>query len=280
MFAFHSTHAGLRHRRFASAHLCRLATFVLAGFSLGHACAQSNGDDDSPITPYRPSVSSPAQLPVPGQLEAELGGLRMRNDDMRRSSLPATLKLAFSKEWGVVVSGEAHVWSRDLTMPGDAGRAQGAGDTNVVLKRAFIVDDATAFGIELGTKLHTASERIGSGHTDATLNTIFSRDIGPVHMDANLNATRLGAADDSASRIQKGASASFSGPLSDKWGLTGELSGTRRSGADSSAQWLAALTYSPTKRLTFDIGIARAFRPTPATMQFFTGIVFPITRLW
>jgi hypothetical protein len=249
----------------------------LIGLGLAALCIAAHADDEGDaITPYRPSVSSPAQLPVPGQLEVELGGLHARSDDTRRSSLPYAFKLAFSKEWGVVIGGEAHVWARD-----DAGiKAQGLGDTTLVLKRAWIVDDATAFGAELGAKLATANDSIGSGRADYTLNTIFSRDIGPVHMDANLNATRLGVFDDGTGRTQIGASASFSGALSDHWGLTGEVSGTHRSGTANGTQVLTALTYSPSKRLTFDFGVARAFRPTPATTQVFAGVVFPLAKLW
>ena len=242
---------------------------------LAALCTLAAAADDDAITPYRPSVSSPAQLPVPGQVEIELGGLHARSDDSRRSSLPYTFKLAFSKEWGLVVGGEAHVWARD-----DSGKAQGLGDTTLVLKHAWIVDDATAFGVELGTKLPTANDSIGSGRADYTLNTIFSRDIGPVHMDANLNATRLGVFDDGTGRTQFGASSSFSGALSNHWGLTGEVSGTHRSGAANGTQLLAAFTYSPSKRLTFDVGLARAFRPTPATTQVFAGVVFPLAKLW
>ena len=248
--------------------LIGLSTLVLAG-------AARAADDDDAISPYRPSVSSPAQLPLAGQLEFELGGLRARADDTKRSSLPYQFKLAFSKEWGLLIGGEAHVWVRDA-----GGRQQGLGDTSIVLKRAWIVDEASAFGMELGVKLPTANDNIGSGKTDTTLNTIYSRDLGAVHMDANLNATRLGLVDPGSSRTQVGASASFSTPLSEHWGVTGEVSGTRRSGADSSVQWLTALTWSPSKRLTFDVGVARAVRPTPAATSLFAGVVFPIARLW
>ena len=252
-------------------HHHRLALGLLVLCGSAHA---ADVDDDA-ITPYRPSVSSPAQLPVPGQLEVELGGLHARSDDTRRSSVPYAFKLAFSKEWGVVIGGEAHVWARD-----DTGRTQGLGDTTLILKRAWLVDEATAFGAELGAKLPTANDSIGSGRADYTLNTIFSRDIGPVHMDANLNATRLGVFDDGTGRTQIGASASFSGALSDHWGLTGEVSGTHRSGTANGTQVLTAITYSPSKRLTFDFGVARAFRPTPATTQVFAGVVFPLAKLW
>ena len=250
------------------------ATLLLLG-AAAHA-ADSDGDDrGDAITPYRPSVSSPAQLPVPGQLEFELGGLHVRSDAARRSSLPYQLKLAFSPQWGVLVGGEAQVWAHD-----DGGRAQGLGDTSLVLKRAWIVDDASAFGMEFGTKLPTANDAIGSGKADYTLNTIASRDFGSAHLDVNLNATRLGLAETGSARTQFGASASVSTGLSEHWGLTGELSGTHRTGADNSHQVLAALTYSPSKRLTFDVGVARALRPKPAATSVFAGVVFPIAKLW
>ena len=232
-------------------------------------------DDDDAITPYRPSVSSPAQLPRAGQLEFELGGLNARSDGSRRSSLPYQFKLAFDKEWGVLLGGEAHVWARD-----DSGRSSGIGDTTLVLKRAWIVDEASAFGMELGAKLPTANDSIGSRKADITVNTIYSRDFGALHMDANFNATRLGAVDAGTSRTQLGASASFSTALSERWGLTGELSGTHRGGADNGSQVLSAITYSPSKRLTFDVGVARALRPKPATTSLFAGVVFPIAKLW
>ncbi|VTU13827.1 hypothetical protein SRS16CHR_00785 [Variovorax sp. SRS16] len=250
-----------------------LAAMALAGAGAAHA---ADDDEGPPITPYRPSVSSPAQLPYPGQLEFELGGLRMSDGTSHRSSLPYLFKLAFSNEWGVLVGGDAHVWTQD----NDLGRSQGVGDTTVTLKRAWIVDDASAFGMEFGVKIPTARDTIGSGKTDYTINTIYSRDFGPVHMDANLNATRLGLADPGSARTQLGASTSFSIPLSEHWGLTGEVSGTHRRGADNGLQFLSALTFSPNKRLTFDFGIAHAVRPRPAANSLFAGVVLPLGQLW
>jgi len=250
----------------------------LAGLSLvatAAASAAHAADADGAITPYRPSVSSPAQLSLAGQLEFELGGLQVRAGDARRRSLPYLFKLAFSKEWGVLVGGEAHVWSRQ-----GSDEVQGLGDTVLTLKRGWIVDDASALGLELGAKLATANDRIGSGKADVTVNAIYSRDLGAVHMDANLNATRLGLVEPGTSSTQIGASAAFSTALADRWGMTGEVSGSRRSGADSGLQLLAALTFSPNPRLTFDIGVARAPRPVPAATSLFSGVVLPLARLW
>ncbi len=256
-------------RRFA----CRFAWVVATASG---ACTAARAEAGfAPVTPYRPSVSSPAQLPAAGQVEAEIGGLRQKSDDSRRSSVPYLVKLALDNEWGVLLGGEARVWQRD-----DSGSTQGRGDTSLVLKRAWAVEEGTALGIELGAKLATANDTIGSGKTDVSLNTIYSRDFGPVHMDANLNATRFGLREPGVSRSQWGASAAFSTALSPQFGLTGELSGTRRSGAENGVQVLAALTWSPSKLLTFDLGLARAMRPAPATTAVFAGMVFPLARLW
>ena len=255
---------------------CLIANLAWTGVAaLMLSTTASAAEDDDAITPYRPSVSSPAQLPVAGQLEFELGGLQSRSGNARRGSFPYQFKLAFSPDWGVLVGGEAHVWAHD----GDV-RSQSLGDTNIVLKRAWIVDDASAFGMEFGAKLPTARSDVGSGKADYAVNTIYSRDLGAVHLDANVNATRLGLVDAGSSRTQLGASASFSTSLSAQWGVTGEVSGTHRAGADNSVQLLTALTFSPTKHLTFDIGVARALRPTPASTLLFAGAVFPITKLW
>lgn len=251
------------------------AACLTATSMLGISAAALADEGFEPVTPYRPSVSSPAQLPASGQLELEFGGLRQRTTDSRRTSTPYLFKLAFDKEWGVLLGGEAHVWQRDAD-----GHAQGLGDTTLTLKRAWAVDEESAVGMELTAKLPTANDAIGSGKADGTLNAIYSRDLGPVHLDANLNATRLGLAETGTSRTQLGASASFSTALSANWGLAGELSGTRRAGAEHGSQVLAAVTYSPSKLVTFDLGVARATHPTPATTALFAGVVFPLAKLW
>ncbi|MES2160906.1 MAG: transporter [Pseudomonadota bacterium] len=233
-------------------------------------------EDGPPITPYRPSVSSPAQLPAAGQLELELGGLSSKSDDGRRNSLPYALKLGFNEQWGIVLGGEAYVSAPD----GSGGHARGIGDTLFVLKRAFVLDEGSALGLELGAKAPTARDSIGSGRADYSLNGIYSRDMGSVHMDANLNATRLGAYDAGSGRVQTGLSASFSSPVNEQWGVTGEWSGTRRSGAASTAQVLVALSYSPSKRLTVDVGAAHGLNSASPNWAFFSGVVLPLAQLW
>ena len=251
----------------------RLASYALLTLVWGPAVAAS----DDAVTPYRPSVSNPAQLPAAGQLELELGALHSRTDGSRRDSLPYLFKLGFDARWGVLVGGEALVVQRDDS---GAPRVRGLGDTNLIAKRAFVIDDATAFGLEAGVKIPTARSAIGTAHADYVINTIASRDIGVAHLDANLNATRIGAPDPGTASVQTGLSASLSHPLTPQVALTGEVSGTRRHGSASTAQILVALSYSPSKQLTLDTGLIRGLNPASPQLALFAGVVLPIARLW
>lgn len=242
---------------------------------LGALWLPAHAADEGGVTPYRPSVSTPAQLPLAGQLEFELGGLASNNPDGRYNSLPYTFKYAFNREWGVLLEGEAFV-----SAPTDNGRVHGFGDTLLVLKRAFNVADATAFGLELAARLPTAPNGTGSGNTDWTINAIYSQDFGKnLHMDLNLNETRLGAPDPGAARMQTGLSGAFSHPLDEHWTATWELSGTRNSGAASTAQVLGALSYAPNPDLVIDVGLAHGLNPGSPKWSFFTGMVVPLARL-
>lgn len=246
----------------------------LALLLLATCALTAHAGDGGGVTPYRPSVSTPAQLPTPGQLEFELGGLATNDSDGRRNSLPYTFKLAFNREWGVLLEGEAFV-----SAPTDAGRAHGIGDTSFVLKRAFVVDDTTAFGLELAARLPTAKDDIGSGKTDWTVNGIYSQDLGKLHIDLNLNQTRLGAPDPGAARMQSGASAAFSHPLDERWTATWEWSGTRNRGAASTGQLLGALSYAPNRDLVVDVGVAHGLNSASPDWSLVTGFVMPLARL-
>jgi len=231
-------------------------------------------DNLPPVTPYRPSVASPAQLPAPGQLELELGGLSARGGGDRRDSLPYQLKLAFSDKWGILIGGEAAVADRQ----GDE-RTSGFGDTTFTVKRTWVLDEPTAVGLELAAKAPTAGDGIGSGKADYTINGIFSRDLGSVHMDLNLNETRQGAPDAGTGRMQAGWASSFSTQIADKWTATTELSGMRQKNAPHTVQLLAALTYSPTPRMAIDVGVAKGLASVSQDWSLFGGIVLPLANL-
>ena len=242
------------------------------------AAAHADDDGGPAVVPYRPSVSTPAQLSAPGYLELEAGGLRTAGPDhgSSRDTIPYTLKLAFSPDWGIRVGGDA--WVRQAE-PGD--RHGGAGDTTVVLKRRFAVDDATAWGLELGEKFATAGSTLGSGHADTTVNGIFSSDFAPSwHTDLNLNETRLGVASGQPRAWQIGWAAAVSRSLTDAWGAVGEFSGTRQAGTLSTSQFLLAASWNQSPAAVFDFGAAHGLSDASPRWQVFAGVTVRLGKLF
>lgn len=242
--------------------------------TLCHAAAQA--ETAPAVTPYRPSVSTPAALSAPGWLEIEAGLQSSQGSDpLRRKSLPYTLKLAFTPDWGLRIGGDAIVRQRAA----DGSALSSGGDTSVVLKHRLAVNDASAFGAELGVKLPTARTGVGSGHADAGLNGIYSLDFAQNwHTDINLSATRIGGVDQGSSRWQKGWAAALSRNLSDQWGVVGELSGTRQSASTSQA--LIATSYSVSPSMTFDLGVSKGLNTASGGWSVFSGVTFLAAHLF
>lgn len=231
-------------------------------------------------TPYRPSVSTPAALSAPGWLEVEAGGLRGRSadDPQRRSSLPYTLKLAFTPDWGLRLGGDAWVQERDA----DGTTRRGGGDTTLVAKRRFALDEAQALGLELGLKLPTAAAGLGSGHTDWNLNGIWSRDFaGGWHVDANLAATRLGGdPGPGSSRWQRALAVAASHALDERWSAVGELSATAQPGTAHTAQALFAASYALGPSIVLDAGASKGLNRASGGWSVFAGLSFVAVRLF
>lgn len=235
--------------------------------------------DPPAVTPYRPSVSTPAALSAPGWLEAEAGFLRVGSSGLNlRESFPYSLKLAFSTDWGIRVGGEALV--RGSNAQGET--ATGFGDTSLVLKRRFAMNDHSAFGLELDGSFSTAPAElgIGSGGTDVSVNGIYSADIGVLHTDVNLLVTRLARSAADENQVQTLYAAALSGNLNTRWGIVGELAGTRQRGADPTAQGLCAASYSPTRAITFDGGVAKGFLSGSASWSAFLGVSALVGRVF
>ena len=253
----------------------RFSPVVLFLFALVSA---ARADDDEPrTTPYRPSVSTPAALSAPGWLEIEAGWQHNHTDDSRRDSIPLSFKVAFDPDWGIRLGSEAWVRQRS-----DAGERSGFGDTSLVLKRRFGIDDDQAFGLEGSVTVPTGKNGIGfgSGKPDYAVNAIYSGDFGAWHTDLNAAATRLGAHEGAASRTQLLAAASLSRSIDEHWNVVGEVAGTGQHGADATRQLLVAASYNVSKRLVLDAGAARSLRAGAPSWSAFTGMTWLAARLF
>ena len=254
---------------------------VCVGAALLLRCAAAQADDDVSVTPYRPSVSTPAQLSAPGWIEGEFGLQRVHGGDSARSdSLPYTIKLAFTPDWGVRIGGDAYVRNTDF----DGNRTSGVGDTSIVLKRRFAMDDGrarnAAFGLEAGANLPTAKSGLGSGKTDYSINGIYSADFGDWHTDLNLVGARLGQVEADQSRWQTTWAAALSRPLSDRLGIVGEFSGTYQRGAATTSQFLAAASFSVSKRAVVDFGASAGLSAASPDWSAFAGMTLLLCRLF
>lgn len=243
------------------------------------ALAQSARADEVAVTPYRPTVSTPAALSAPDWVEVEMGLVNSNGGiPTPRDSAPYAIKLAFSDNWGVRIGGE--LWVRDV---GETGRnINGVGDTGIVLKRRFAVNERSAFGLELGVMAPTAPAGLhsGSGGTDYGVNAIYSTDFGSAfHTDLNYSVTRLGEMGPGESRDLTVWAAALSYAIDPRWGVGGELSGTQQGGADSTEQLLFAATFSPSKRITWDFGFVRGLNSATPTWSLFAGCTFLVAHL-
>ena len=251
--------------------------FAAACLAASWPAVASTADDEPTAVPYRPSVSTPAALSAPGWIEIEAGLMHEHDGSGAwRDSVPATVKLAFSPDWGIRVGADAWVRQRDET----GARLSGIGDTAVVLKRRFAVNDANAFGVEAAVVVPTARRGLGNGQAAYGVNAIYSSDFGRWHTDLNVIATRFGEADPNTSRLQWQGAASLSTSLDEHWGVVGELSGTNQRGLDSTRQFLAAASYNVSKRLVLDVGAARTLRSGTPTWSAFTGFTWTAARVF
>jgi hypothetical protein len=243
------------------------------------AAGAAFADDAPSAVPYRPSVSTPAALSAPGWLEVEAGYQHEHAESgVVRLSAPVTLKLAFSADWGIRIGSDAWVQLQDES----GGRSTGNGDTSIVVKRRFAVDDDSAFGLEGGVTLPSSRHGlgIGSGKPDWALNAIYSADFGAWHTDLNAAATRVGASDPGTARTQWLGAASLSRSLDENWGIVGEFSGTTQHGADASRQLLVAASYNVSRRLVLDAGAARSLRSGAPVWSAFTGFTWLAARIF
>jgi Putative MetA-pathway of phenol degradation len=226
-------------------------------------------DDEAPTaTPYRPTVSNPADLSLPGHFEIEGGVQRVLGDDQsRQDSMPYLVKYAFNENVGLLVGGNAYLRQTDPL----GSSATGFGDTFVELKLRHALDDDSAIGLEVGPLLPSARDGLGEAQVGWLLNTIYSRDIGQYHLDLNIGANRSGDRLASVSRWQVPWAGAISRPINEQWGASLEFSGVHQRGAATSSQALAAINYNVSRTIVLDAGMAYGLTHAAHDRSLFAG---------
>jgi len=229
-------------------------------------------------SPYRPTVSNPAELSLPGWLEMEFGTQQIKGGDNKlRESYPVLAKLAFTEDWGLLVGSEMAVKRTDTSDMVFSGN----GDTLFVIKHRFpTATEGTAWGVEAGYKSPTANDTIGSGQADYLVNGIYSTEMAGHHLDLNLGATKIGGINDGTGEYQYNWAASGSRSLNDKLGLFAELSGVMRQGTQAQAQLMAGASYNYSKRVVFDAGASAGLTQGAQEWSVFAGITALLGKLW
>lgn len=230
-------------------------------------------------TPFRPTVTSGANLSAPGWVELEIGGQRQGgNGTDARNSVPYLLKYSFNDKFALLLGGDGYV----TTTPAQGGAdVTGLGDTTTTLKyRAPDAIDGMSFGLEATVKFPTASEGLGTGQYDYSLKGIYGIDLPQgFHLDTNLMATRMGNATTDQGLYQWTWAAAVSRPLGDRWTLAFDLSGTQQRGAASTAQYLVAASYAMNKRVVLDAGFAHGLNSDSPRFTAFGGMTVLIGKL-
>lgn len=202
------------------------------------------------VTPYRPTVSNPAELSALRHLEVEFG-VQSNQPGMQeqRNSLPFLLKYPFADQWGLLVGGEAWIRSRS-----EDETISGFGNTSVLIKHYHLISPTLAVGFEAGAVLPSARQSLGQGRTDYLGNLIVSQDIADLRIDVNAGVTRKGFKEDDLDRYRYNWAIAGSYPINDLWGIAGEFSGILAKQQKSTSQFLASLNYLMTPQLMLDFG--------------------------
>jgi len=243
----------------------RLLLFVLLIPLIAHA-------EQLTVTPYRPTVSNPAELSALRHLEVEFGAQSSQTGmEVERNSLPFTLKYPFADQWGLLVGGEAWIKSRN---PDET--IYGFGNTSVLLKHYYPISQTLAVGFEAGTILPTARNALGQGRTDYLANLIVSQDISDLRIDVNAGVTRRGFQEEDLDRYRYNWAIAPSKMITERWGIAGEFSGTLAKQQKPTSQFLVSLNYLMTPQLMLDFGGAVGLTTLSDNYNVFAGFSYLI----
>jgi Putative MetA-pathway of phenol degradation len=229
--------------------------------------------------PNRPTVADPADITEYGVLEIEYGwNHAWLSQQARENDFGALLKFAALCDLEIR-------WSPDTLV--SQGGQTGFGDNWIGAQYRFhhqsrrVPSMAASYIVKIPSA--SASRGLGTGRVDQQIKFLASKDLGATHFDFNASALVIGrpagGGRDTAAEIDL----SFSHPVWNNLGLTGEIYGDTRlnEAVPGYTATLWALTYTLTPRLVVDAGINADVTPNgPFRKQFMMGFVYSIDELY
>jgi hypothetical protein len=246
------------------------------------ACALRAGDPPFEVNPNRPTFANPALTTQDGVAELEWGGQQsLLRDGSSNLGTPTLLKLGMMKDLEIRLASPGYL---RLATPGTE-TVSGPGDANLGLQCCYRHDGLFVMDIAIQVN-HTfptasAAKGLGSGAPSDGLILLFSRDMGPYHLDVNLLETWLGRlSQDGGGRVrQPAATASLSRTLTDTWSLTSEvytIGGTELNPRIVSNLW--AIGYKVSSRLVLDAGVDVGLTQGAQKVTFMAGLTVGLAR--
>jgi hypothetical protein len=239
--------------------------------------AGAPGDDDG-VAPCRPTIACTAELAHPGTVEVEAGGLyRQAGSGSTQRSLPFLIKLTLSHLVQLQVSSNGYTVAQ-----GDAPAR--FFDNAVLGVKLHITDQSDAWpALALSGAVGIPTPAGQQGYVrayDAFFTAYASKDLGPVHADLNTALNLFGLDDHPVA--QGLLTLALSTNLPPPFGIMAEsyVYSNAAPLAPRDGGFLVALSHTPRKWLTFDVGGDIGFYRLTRAYSLFVGMTVVPVVLW
>jgi hypothetical protein len=230
------------------------------------------GDDQTAITavPNRPTITTTAETVQRGVLELEYG-FELADGHQNVNGL---LKFGIFKNLELRLANNPFERDNGIT---------GLSDTGVGFKWRAITQKGHIPTVSLlyTASLPTATQNLGTGGVGHSLQILVSKDFGKHHFDVNEGPQFVARPQGGFDRNYF-TSLSYSHPITEKLGATGEIAGFSKTNRDTPASMvlLGAFTYNVTPRLVLDAGaFVTVYGNQPRVVGLF-GFTYAISDLY
>jgi hypothetical protein len=235
----------------------------------------NQNQDEAGITavPNRPTFSTTAESVQRGVLEIEYGFEAADG----HQNINGLIKFGVSKDLELRFAN--NIFERDAGI-------SGVGDSGAGFKYRVLSQSKEGlwptFSILYTAAIPTSTGTPGIGAVDHDVDLLFSKDLGKHHVDVNGGVNFLGRPGQSGFDRNYFTAFSYSHPLTEKWGFSGEIAGFSRANANTPATMtlLFAVTYNVSPRLVLDGGEYTAVYGNLPRVTGFAGITYSIADLY